>query len=254
LGRVVGGVGFFGGFVRSSGFAGPLGGADVEEGVLIDVVNVVVLVVFLLLSLEGLVAGQGLVELPLCGLVVAVEGEPGVVSLGGLGVLGHDFGGGGRGRRGGVGVAAGGAGVLLLLVLAAGDQQPVEEGGLGGGGPAHLPGEQGQSLGEEVLEGSLGVEFFVEGLGEGLEVFALVLADEGVGTEAGAQAVGEGVEGGGSLARLGAGAGGLLGVAAVGGELAVGDGGRDGAAAGWGGHGVPSFALLRGDVFAFAIG
>jgi hypothetical protein len=44
-----------------------------------------------------------------------------------------------------------------------------------------------------LLERGLGVEFLLEGGGEGGEGFAFVLGDEGVLGEAGAQAVGKGV-------------------------------------------------------------
>jgi len=166
---------------------------DVEEGLFVDVV--------VLLALEGLVLLEGLVEFALGGLVVAVEGEPGVLARVVGGLFGLDVGGSGEGvGERGARVAAGGAVVFLLLIVAAEGGGLVEEGGLGGGGSAHLPGEQREAFGEEVLEGGLGVEFLVEGVGEGLEVFAFVLADEGVGGEAGAQAVGLGVEGGFSFA------------------------------------------------------
>ena len=85
----------------------------------------------------------------------------------------------------GLGVAALGAGVFFLCVVAAGLGEVVEELGFGGGGSSLFPEEEGDSVGEHLLEGGLGVEFLVEGGGEGGEVFAFVVGDEGFGGEAG---------------------------------------------------------------------
>jgi hypothetical protein len=137
------------------------------------------LIVFLLVcGLEGEVLFEGFVEFALGGLIVAVEGEPGVVAGGGAGELGLGVGGGGEGEEGGfvrrrvligIGVVAGeglgvaslGAGVFFDGVVSPGGDLVVEEFGFGGGGSSLLPEEEGDAVGEEVLEGSLGVEFFV---------------------------------------------------------------------------------------------
>jgi hypothetical protein len=55
----------------------------------------------------------------------------------------------------------------------------VVEAGLGLGVAAELPGEQGDALGEEVLDGGAGVEVVAEVVEEAGEVVALGLRDEG---------------------------------------------------------------------------
>jgi hypothetical protein len=125
---------------------------------------------------------------------------------------------------------------------------------LGVGEAAESPGGVDDLGGEDVLDGGLGVEFFLEFLGEAIVAVGVFV---GEGDFGGAEVVGGGVLGGGGFALWGAGAGGLLGVFAVGGEFFGGNGGpgtgrvgilgfpggKHGRIVGWGcdGHGGPPF-------------
>jgi hypothetical protein len=66
----------------------------------------------------------------------------------------------------------------------------VEEVGLGLGVSAEFIAEEGDAFDEEVVEGGLWVEVVAEVFEELGVVFAVGLGDEGVGVEAGAEAVG----------------------------------------------------------------
>ena len=141
--------------------------------------------------------------------------------LGGGKILGQGLGSGGVGVGlllpvvlGLVVVLLEGAGVGLLDGLAAGVAELLEEGGFGGGQATQSPGEQGDAFGEAGFQGTAGVQVLEHLLAEGL-VGLLALGGQKSGG-GGAEAVGEGIAGGASLAFRGFGAGGLLGVSSVG--------------------------------------
>jgi len=91
----------------------------------------------------------------------------------------------------------------------------VPDAGFGAVEAAEAPGGEDDGLGEDLLAGGGGLEIAEEGVAEGV-VFGLVLGGEDGAL--GGEAVAEGVEAGDGLAFGGAGAGGLLGVGAVGGQ------------------------------------
>jgi hypothetical protein len=194
-----------------------------------------------------MVLGKGFVEGALGGGFVAVEGVEGgfgVVGVLRLQELGEDVGGGGvlvgDGAEGGFfgegfGAIALGVGEGLLVfgdqfgvvglgVLAGLLDGEVVEAGFGGCVSSELPGEECETLEEQLVEGGLGVELLAEGLFEEGEVGLFGVGDEGGWVEACAEGVGGGVEGGAGFAVGGAGACGFPGVGAVGCESFFGAG------------------------------
>ena len=91
-----------------------------------------------------------------------------------------------------------------------------EELGFGGVESLELPGKVGDALGENGFDLGLGVEVLVHGGAEGLILLWGFGGEEGGGLRG--EAMGEGVLGGAGFALWGFGAGGFLGVGAVGGD------------------------------------